>query len=335
MKARTPVTVILLSFLLWVALIGTLHAQKPEQQAAAGGKAAVVNGVVIQEQEVNQGLLYHQQRLLATTGQVIRPEMMMEARKMVLENLIDRELLYQQSRKKGITINDAQVNEQLDQLKKQYPSEQAFKDSMAEDHLTEATVKARIKMNMAVQQFVEKEFAGKSDVTEGEVKAFYDGHPEYFREPEAIRVSEITIKVDPKADSAKKEEARKKLQDLQKRLQKGEDFAILAKDFSQSPGAAQGGDMGMIPRGKMPQAFDDAAFALKPGEVSGVVETPLGFHLIKVHEKKPEKVVALKDVEERIRQHLAGEKVKQRVEQYLVEIKKTAKIERIPTKAAN
>ena len=333
MKSKS--ILVLLSVFLWAVLSGTLHAQKPEPQPAAGGKAAVVNGVVIPEEEVNRGLLYHQQRLLATTGQAIRPEMMMEARKMVLENLIDRELLYQQSRKKGITVKDAEVNEQLDQIKKQYPSEQAFKDSMAEDQLTEATVKSRIKMNMAVQQFVEKEFAGKSDVTEVEVKAFYDGHPEYFTEPEAIRVSEITIRVDPKADAAKKEEARKKAQDLQKRLQKGDDFAILAKDFSQSPSAAQGGDMGMIPRGKMPQPFDDAAFALKPGEVSAVVETPLGFHLIKVHEKKPEKTVPLKEVEERIRQHLAGEKLKQRVEQYLTEVKKTAKIERISTKAAN
>jgi len=101
-----------------------------------------VNGVVIQEEEVNRGLLYQQQRMLATTGQVIRPEMMTEARKMVLENLIDRELLYQQSRKKGISIKDAEVNEQLDRLKKQYPNEQAFKDSMAEDHLTEDTVKS-------------------------------------------------------------------------------------------------------------------------------------------------------------------------------------------------
>jgi peptidyl-prolyl cis-trans isomerase C len=333
MKAKA--LFVLLSFFLWVTLVGTLHAQKTEQQTAAAGKAAVVNGVVIQEEEVNRLLLYQQQRMLDTTGQVIRPEMMMEARKMILENLIDRELLYQQGRKKGIVVDDAQVNEQFDRLKKQYPNEQAFKEGMAEDHLSEEALKSRIKMNLAVQKFVEREFGGNLDVTEGEAKAFYEANPEYFKQPEVIRVSEILIRVDPKAEAAKKQEARKKLEEVQKRLQQGEDFAVLAKAFSQSASAAQGGDMGIVPRGRMPKAFDIAAFSLKPGEVSGVVETELGFQLIRVHEKIPERVVPFKDVEERIRQHLANQKVKQRVDEYLNEVKKTAKIERISTQGAN
>jgi len=333
MKAKA--LFILLSFSLWVALVGTLHAQKTEQRTSTAGKAAIVNGVVIQEEEVNRGLLYQQQRMLATTGQVIRPEMMTEARNMVLENLIDRELLYQQSRKKGIVIDDAQVNEQLERLKKQYPSEQAFKESVAEEHLSEDSLKSQIKMSLAVQKFVDREFGANLDVAEGEAKAFYDEHPEYFTQPEVIRVSEILIKVDPKAEAAKKQEARKKLEDIQKRLQKGEDFAILAKDFSQSASAAQGGDLGIVPRGRMPKEFDDAAFSLKAGELSGVVETGLGFQLIKVHEKTPQKVVPFKDVEEKIRQHLANQKLKKRVDEYLNEVKKTAKIERISTKGAN
>ena len=324
-----------LSFFLATTLIGTLPAETADEKTPGGGKAAIVNDVVIQEEEVNRGLLYHQQRLLATTGQVIRPEMMTEVRKMVLESLIDRELLYQQSQKKGVVIDDAQVTEQLDRLKKQYPTEQAFKDSMAEDHLSETTVKSRIKMNLAVQKYVEKEFSGKLDVSEGEAKAFYDENPEYFKEPEAIRASGILIKVDLKSDEAKKEEARKKLGDIQKRIQKGEDFAVLAKDFSQDASAAQGGDLGTIQRGRMPKALDDVAFSLKPGEVSNVVETELGFHLIKVHEKKPEKIVPFKEAEEKIRQHLANQKLKQRVEEYLNEVKKTAKIERISTRGAN
>lgn len=333
MKAKA--LFILLSFSLWAFTVGTIHAQKAEQKTPAVGKAAVVNGVVIQEEEVNRGLLYHQQRLLATSGQVVRPEMMMEARKMIVENLINRELLYQLSQKKLIVIDDAQVNEQLDRLKKQYPDEQAYQDSLAEDHLSEDALKSQIKMTLAVQQVVEKEFGGTLDVSESEVKAFYDGNPQYFTEPEAIRASEILIKVDSKAEAAKKEEARKKLVDIQKRLQKGEDFAILAKDFSQSASATQGGDLGMLPRGSMPKAFDDAAFSLKPGEVSNVVETELGFHLIKVHEKRPEKIIPFKEVEERIRQHLVNQKLKQRVDEYLNEVKKTAKIERISTKGAN
>ena len=326
---------VVMSFFLWVTLIGTLSAQAAEQQTSTAGKAAIVNGVVIQEEEVNRMLNYHQQRLLATKGQAIRPDMMIEARKMVLENLIDRELLYQKSLEKGIVIDDAQVNEQLDRLKKQYPNEQAFKDSLAEDHLSEDTVKSRFKMNLAVQKFVEKEFGGNIDVSEVEAKAFYDGNPQYFTQPETIRASGILIKVDVKSDAAKKEEARKRMEDIQKRIQKGEDFAVLAKDFSQDASAAQGGDLGIIPRGRMPKALDDAAFSLKPGEVSSIVETPLGFHLIKVQEKKPEKIVPFEEEEEKIRQHLTNQKLNQRVDEYLKEVKKTAKIERISTKGAN
>jgi parvulin-like peptidyl-prolyl isomerase len=332
---KTRAFLIFLSSILWVVPVGTLHAQKAEQQTATAGKAAIVNGVVIPLEEVDRGLLYQQQRLLSTTGQAIRPDKIAEARKMVLENLIDMELLYQESLKKGMVVDDARVDEQLDRIKKQYPNEQAFKDSLAEEHLSEAAVKSRIKKNLAVQEFVAKEFGGNLKVTEAEAKAFYDQHREYFAQPESIRASEILIMVDPKADAAKKAEARKKLEDIQKRLQKGEDFAALAKDFSQSANAAQGGDLGTIPRGRMPKAFDDVAFSLKPGEVSGIVETDLGFQLIKVQEKTPEKVVPFKDVEERIQQHLENEKVKQRVDEYLNQVKKTAKIERISTKEGN
>jgi peptidyl-prolyl cis-trans isomerase C len=333
MKAKA--LFILMSFFLWVPLVGTLHAQKVEQQTSTAGKAAIVNGVVIQEEEVNRLLLYHQQRLLSTTGQAIKPEMVMEARKMLLEDLIDRELLYQESRKKGVVIEDDQVNSELDQLKKQYPNEQAFKDSMAEEHLSEDTLKIRIKMTLAVRQFVEKEFGRNTDVSEVEAKAFYDGNPQYFTQPETIRASGILIKVDVKSDAAKKEEARKKMEDIQKRIQKGEDFAALAKDFSQDASAAQGGDLGTIPKGRMPKALDDAAFSLKPGEVSNIIETELGFHLIKVYEKKPETVVPFKEVEQKIRQHLANQKMKQQVEEYLSQVKKTAKIERMPSPATN
>jgi peptidyl-prolyl cis-trans isomerase C len=332
---KTKSLIVAISLFLGFTYVGTGHAQKPEQQTAAAGKAAIVNGVVIQEEEVNRALLYQQQRMLATTGQVIRPDMIPEVRKMILENLIDRELLYQQSRKKGIVVEDAQVKEQLDRIKQEYPNEQAFKENMAEEHLNEEALKSKIRMSLAVQKFVDKEFGGTPEVSEAEAKAFYEGNPQYFTQPEVIRVSEILIKVDPKADAAQKQGARKKMEDIQKRVQKGEDFAALAKEVSQSASAARGGDMGVVPRGKMPKAFDDAAFSLKPGEVSAVVETELGFQLIKVYEKNPEKVVPFKEVEERIRQHLANQKLTQKVEVYLAEVKKTAKIERISTKGAN
>jgi peptidyl-prolyl cis-trans isomerase C len=109
--------------------------------------------------------------------------------------------------------------------------------------------------------------------------------------PEQVHARHILVKVDPKADATQKAAARKKIEDIQKQLKNGEDFSELAKKASDCPSNAKGGDVGYFGRGQMVKPFEDAAFSLKPGEVSGIVETEFGLHLIKVMDKKPEKIM--------------------------------------------
>jgi len=146
--------------------------------------------------------------------------------------------------------------------------------------------------------------------------------------------SHILIKVDSKADASKKAEARKKIEKIQKKVKKGEDFAALAKEFSEGPSGAKGGDLGYFKRGQMVKPFEDVAFALKPVEVSDIVETRFGYHLIKVIDKKPEKVIAFAEVKDKLQQYIKRQKIQGQVNQYIEELKGKAKIDRFLTETA-
>jgi len=160
------------------------------------------------------------------------------------------------------------------------------------------------------------------------VRAYYDGHRDFFKQPERIRASHILIKVDPKADVAQKAAARRQLEQIQQKLAAGEDFASLARQYSQGPSSSRGGDLGFFRRGQMVKPFEDAAFALKPGEVSGIVETPFGYHLIKVLEKKPETIATFDQSRSRIEQYLRQEKIRKQVSELVEKLKQNAVIQR-------
>jgi len=126
----------------------------------------------------------------------------------------------------------------------------------------------------------------------------------------------------------KKSEAKEKIKTIQLKLKKGEGFATLAKEFSEGPSKNNGGDLGYFQRGQMVKSFEDVAFALRTEEVSDIVETQFGYHIIKVEDKKPEKTIGYKDVKDDLAQHLKQEKTKQEVNKYIQKLREKSKIEK-------
>jgi len=181
---------------------------------------------------------------------------------------------------------------------------------------------------MSIQQLIDQQFIQKTKVPEKDIKNFYDSHPESFKEPEQIRARHILINVDSNADESTKTEARKKIKEVQKRLKKGEEFAALAKEFSEGPSGKNGGDLGFFKRSQMVKPFEDVAFALAPGKVSDLVETGFGYHLIKVVDKKPTSTVDYAKVRDRLQQYLQQQKVREKVDTHIKELKVKAKVER-------
>ena len=303
----------------WSALAGDKEALET--------KVAVVNGVIIDRESLDRETRGVQQRLLST-GRSLSDIERLQLRKNVLENLINLELLYQDAQEKGVKVEEAAIEEHLKTLKKRFSNEDDFKRALTQMKFSEAALRSQIKKTLDVQQLVDKQVARDIAVSEKEIRAYYDTRPDSFQQPEQVRASHILIKVDPQAEKGQKAEAREKLRKIQQRLKKGEDFSALAREFSQCPSSARGGDLGYFKRGQMVRPFEESVFALKPGETSDIVETKFGYHLIKCGGKKPKRTIPYEEIKEKLRGHLKNEKVRERVNAYIGQLKEKARVER-------
>jgi len=295
-------------------------------QKPSGEKVAVVNGVDIPRTQFDQELDVHLQRI-SRQGQQLADAQMAELKKEILEGLIEREVLYQETRKAGINIADQKVTDQLAGIKKRFPNEAEFDKALAGMGLTEEEVRVQIQRGLAIRELIDQKVANKVVITETETKAFYTGNPQFFNQPEQVKASHILLKVEPTADDAQKAETGKKIEEIQQKLKAGGDFAELAKEYSEGPSSVRGGDLGYFQRGQMVKPFEDAAFSMQVNEISGRVETRFGYHLIKVDDKKPAQTLAYEDVKAKIAQRLKQEKVEKDATQYVKSLRQEAKVE--------
>jgi peptidyl-prolyl cis-trans isomerase C len=300
------------------------------QKNEASKKVAIVNGTPIVQADLDRGMEGVIQRR-SRSGPPMDEAQLKSIRMDVLNNLINRELLNQESKKQKIAITDADVNDRLTKIKQRFKDDAEFKEMLAKMKLTEAQIKGQLKEDLAIQTLIDKQVVEKISVVEKDGQSYYDTHPEAFKQPEQIKASHILVKVDPKDDPAQKAEALKKIESVQAKLKTGGDFAALAKELSDCPSKEKGGDLGYFGKGQMVKPFEDAALALKPGETSGIVETQFGYHIIKLAELKAEGIMPYADVKDQLLQYLKQEKIKAELDSYLAGLEKSSKIEKLIT----
>jgi peptidyl-prolyl cis-trans isomerase C len=246
----------------------------------------------------------------------------------VLDQLISYRLLMQETKSRNIDVPETEVDARIAQIKQQFPSEDEFKKQLAQRNMTVEQLRNDAKSDMRVAKMLETEVNTKVTVQPDEVNTFYQQNPDKFQQPERVRASHILIRVEENADAKAKEAAKVKAGDLLKQVKAGKDFAALAKQHSQDPGSAvQGGDLGFFQQGQMVGAFERAAFALKPGEVSDLVETPFGFHIIKMAEKQAARAVPIDEVKPQIEQFLQNQQRQQKTQAFIESLKSKGKVE--------
>ena len=251
-----------------------------------------------------------------------------EVLRAALNQLVEYTLLQQEAKTRKVTVSDAEVNERIKQMQGQFPTEEAFKKALSARDMSIDRLRDDARVDMVITRMVEDEVATAQPPTDAECKDYYDKNPDKFKLGEAVRASHILILADEKADEATKKKARAQIEAVNKRVKAGEDFAQLAKEHSQDGSAAQGGDLDFFGRGRMVPPFEQAAFALKPGEVSDIVTTQFGYHIIKVTERRTESTVPFDDqLQERLRQILTEQKKQEKAASFVASLKQKSKIE--------
>lgn len=257
------------------AAAGQSGGQPAAAAAPTAEVAAVVNSDTITESELAAAIQSQLQ------GRTAPPEMLQEIRQAVLQLLIDRHLVDQFVAAKKIQADPKKVDSVVDDIKKQVADAGlSFDEVLKREGHTEDSLRKRIAADLAFQKFAD------TGVTDAAVEQYYQEHKEELDGTE-VQASHVLVKVEEGAADAEKQAGLTKAKAIRDEVTKGLAFAEAAKKYSACPSASEGGDLGYFPRhGKMVEPFAAAAFALKTGEVSQPVETPFGWHLIQVTDRK-------------------------------------------------
>ncbi len=291
---------------------------------SANEAVATVNGKIIYATEFARA---QKVMMSGKPGTQIPAEKKKDFEKYVINQLISAELLYQAAQKFEIKDIESQIDAKIAQGKKRFSTDQEFEKSLKALDINPAELREYTRRDLVISNFIQQTIVSKIVVSEDESKKFYDQNSDKFKQEETVKASHILIGVDAKATDADKKKAKEKADKLRKEIAGGADFATVAKGNSTCPSSQQGGDLGFFGKGQMVPAFEKAAFAMKKGDVSEVVETQFGYHIIKVTDKKSAETVAFKVAKPKIDDYLKGQKVNEAISTYLDDARKKAKID--------
>ena len=295
-------------------------AQKPR---AVVNKAPITQQDVIQETAIIASDI--QIRNLAWTKRQIS-----RLSHQILDTLIDRELLFQRARERKIEIRPRWIERALMDLKAKIGSASAFNAYLKRVDMNEEQLKARIKKGLIIRRLMRRDILRRIKVSEAEMQAFFRRHPDFFIHKDQVRIRQIFVAFPEEGDTSERGSALLRIQAIQDRLREGADFAALALEYSDDPSKVRGGDLGYLERTQLIPSFAEAAFALNPGEISDIVETRLGYHLIKMEDRIPGSHMAYRYARTKIERTLRRNKEQAATAAYLSRLRSQAEILRAP-----
>lgn len=259
----------------------------------------------------------------------------------IIDKEIVRELIYQEGKSSGHPEPTETIQKELESFKKAYKTEDEYQQALKARNISEEDLKKTIEVDILAKDLLDQQVKGKVQIEDTEVKQFFESQKARFNRPEAFRAQHIFIPYVPMEvlqSSSEEElktkvegyrsEAEKKIREVEGKLKAGEDFSDLARAYSQDAGSAsKGGDLDFIYLGVFDPSFDEAISKLKNGEVSEVVPTRFGYHLIKLNEKRPPEQATFEEMKEEVRKYLFMTKAQKLVESYIEGLKKKAQIE--------
>ncbi len=297
-----------------------------QTQVSPGDRVAAVNGAPIYTIEF-EAALHQALQPGAAAEEAMSDDRLRALRKEVLENLIGRRLAYQESRRLGIQVDSDMVDREMERVAARFSEAADFTEALDGTDLSRDRLRLQFRQDIAIRLLLEEQVLQYVEVSDRELRAFYDNNPNLFKTPALVKASHIFIAAGPDSTRAERQAAVALLRDIQEKLAEGVAFTELAIDYSQCSSSENGGDLGYFEKEKMIKGFAEAAFALNPGEVSDIVRTGQGYHLIMVEERKPKMKLTFEDVREKLRQNLKIEKAARDIKVYLQTLRDSAEVE--------
>ena len=266
---------------------------------------ARVNGTAILRAELERAVRSAE----IQAGQVVPASLRGAVYERVLDRLIVFHLLLQESETRELAVDEADVDAEIDRIRDGFPSVEAFEARLVDWGTTLEELRTERRRDMLIATLIDADVTPRVAVGDEAARAFYDQHPDQFAEAEALQASHILIESAPDADPADRDAARGQAETIRRQaLAAGSDFASLAREHSDDGATAPGGgDLGFVPRGQTVPSFEEALFALDPGQISEVTESQFGFHVIRAGDRREARVIPFEEAGGGIRRMLVAQ----------------------------
>ncbi|OGW78937.1 MAG: hypothetical protein A2Z83_06925 [Omnitrophica bacterium GWA2_52_8] len=289
---------------------------------------AVVNDEAITQSELDIILrpLYEEYRRHYEGSELLKA--VAEARQRILSQLIEDRLVYQEAKLREVEVEPTRIDQDLEQFKAQFENQEIYEQALQEQGISETELRERLKRQAMIRYLHDSEIRSKIVISPTDLQNYYQKNIAQFSEEPKLKIRSITIKksFDAREKGIMDEKAVEKIKSLRAQIIKGEDFDALAKANSEDTRAQQGGLSDWIRRGDMIAAIDDVIFKLNPGDVSEMIETPMGYHIFRIEEKQEGFKKTFDQVRDEIKMMIYQEQFRKRFDEWLTELKKKAYI---------
>jgi len=294
-----------------------IHVTTLRANAVENGPVAKVNGVVLTSRDLESEI----DKLLPRVSYhgAISNDTREELRDQALNQLVDRELQYQDAVSKGGKPDAEKVEQRMNNMRGQFPAKKEYKKALEQAGLTEALLRKRVEKDVLVTQHVEQMVIGRARMSPEDLKDYYVRNSSKFDQPETVHIRILTAKDEKKA------------RDAYARIKGGETFGSVAGKMSEDNFRIKGGDIGFIHRGRLLPELEDAAFSLKPGEVSEVTKAENAWFILTVEESLSARQLTYDEVKDKLQRKLESKRAKEIKDKWMAELKSKAKIELLGT----
>lgn len=289
---------------------------------------AVVNGKIITLSELTEREGPLAKQVAETFSGTEKDKRLADIRKRVSDSLIEDLLLEQEAERLGLKVSERDIEDAIEDVKKQNSLDtEGLKVALKKEGLTYEGYRLQIKKQIEKSRVLGQQVRSKVNVTEKDLADYYERNQRMFLKDEEVKISHILFLVPEKASGEEIEKIKKEALDVLELARSGKDFSELAKKYSQDSSAKEGGAMGFFKRGQILPAFEEVAFSLKKGEISDLVRTTYGFHIIRVDDVLVASSEPFDSLKEKIRSAVTSGMLEQRYKEWMEELKKTAIIE--------